>query len=56
MIEAPNRLLKEYYERAGLDGDIFWQRRSERDIGRILEGNWSKSGRACPPQRAHKEM
>jgi len=37
MIEAPNRLLKEYYERVGLNGDIPWRHLSERDIGRVFE-------------------
>lgn len=37
MIEAPNRLLKEYYERHGLGGNIPWQYLSERDIGRVVE-------------------
>lgn len=37
MIEAPNELLKEYYERHGLNSDIPWQHLSERDIGRVFE-------------------
>jgi len=37
MIEAPNKLLKEYYELEGLNGDIPWQHLSERDIGRVFE-------------------
>lgn len=32
MIEAPNKLLKEYYERHDLGGDIPWKHLSERDI------------------------
>ena len=36
MIEAPNSLLKEYYERQGLNGDIPWKHLSERDIGRVF--------------------
>ena len=32
MIEAPNKLLKEYYARDGLNGDIPWQHLSEKDI------------------------
>jgi len=37
MIEAPNRLLKEYFERAEVSGDIPWQHLSDRDIKPIFE-------------------
>ena len=37
MIEAPNRLLEQYYEGEGLGGDISWRHLSERDINLVFE-------------------
>jgi hypothetical protein len=50
MIEAPNRLLKEYYERVGLNGDIPWQHLAERNIDRVFEA-YQKA-----PEKTRRQM